>query len=381
MPNSTGRPVLGYVGYVMFDSVGMVAPPSGVTWAGDTWLRATSADIRGSQTIEKPDVVDGKTDRTVYQLGPVEIGGGIAFPAVYEKVGGSDFAPAETMWRLAMQRYGEFAGNDIAGDLGTFNTNVKYTTGTGFTYGGCAVNTYEFAITQGDVLNINMDVVGVSRYTYAGVAQRPEYQLRNTRIITWNDVVVQLYNGENAIGVNSNCVMSRGVRDFSVTCNNNIDRHYTLNGQLFPAAVLPGKRDLEGSLTFLGREPGLADFVFSATDSGDPLVPNVQDGNLTRCTEKTAVRFGYKLGLGGGLVNADDLCTSSFLVDIPGAVFEMEELNITNEVFETTVAFHILPGVEYLGVTPAEERSTDFVVAGAAGGVDPSSYLTSCVSS
>jgi len=33
-------------------------------------LRATSADINLSQTIDMPNVIDGRIDRTVYQLGP-----------------------------------------------------------------------------------------------------------------------------------------------------------------------------------------------------------------------------------------------------------------------------------------------------------------------
>lgn len=33
-------------------------------------LRATSADINLSQDITMPDVIDGRIDRTVYQLGP-----------------------------------------------------------------------------------------------------------------------------------------------------------------------------------------------------------------------------------------------------------------------------------------------------------------------
>ena len=60
-----------YMGYVGFVNIGGYI------------VRATSADISLKQDITKPDVVDGRIDRTVYRLGPQEVGGTVAFPAIY----------------------------------------------------------------------------------------------------------------------------------------------------------------------------------------------------------------------------------------------------------------------------------------------------------
>src|SRR4051812_48070793 len=76
MPAFTAK--LGYVGNVAFGfTTGLVT------------VRATSANIRASQEITYPNVVDGRIDRTLYQLGPRIVGGNIAFPLVHEGVANS----------------------------------------------------------------------------------------------------------------------------------------------------------------------------------------------------------------------------------------------------------------------------------------------------
>ncbi|MBZ4252011.1 hypothetical protein LAJ57_14005, partial [Streptococcus pneumoniae] len=65
-----------------------------------------------------PDIVDGRIDNTVYQIGPIEIGGGISFPLIHEGSAlGSDTATicgtsnsisnmAQFMWEAATAREG-----------------------------------------------------------------------------------------------------------------------------------------------------------------------------------------------------------------------------------------------------------------------------------
>ena len=45
---------------------------------------AASADIKASQDITHPEVIDGRIDTTLYQIGPLIVGGNIAFPLVHE---------------------------------------------------------------------------------------------------------------------------------------------------------------------------------------------------------------------------------------------------------------------------------------------------------
>jgi hypothetical protein len=338
MPNALGRPIQGYVGWVRF-----FTPTAGTP----TWLRATSADLKASQNIEKPDVVDGKTDRTVYQLGPMEVGGGVSFPAIYELNSSTSQTPAEQLWTLGLVRKAE-SNYEQGGDLESFNTDIKYTTGTGFKYIGCAVNTIELTVDQGGPLNVNLNVIGINR-TNLGIdsAASPDYQLRNTRIVTWNDTRVGIKHPTAGFAP----VTSANVRTFSVSVNNNIQRYYSLNGQLFPVAILPTKREITGSISFLGRANALADYVFQAT--GESIRGfNVIQGNQTRCTEKTEVWFGYQLS-----ATSETACTGQFYVKLPGCVFQVEEMSITNDIFQTTMAYHSLPGIEY----GSEGRDTTFV--------------------
>ena len=214
---NTPQASLGYVGYVVFLGAG----PNN----SDIRVRATSCDMRLSQTIDKPSVVDSKYDKTVYQLGPREVGGSISFPAVHED--GS--ASIQGLWEKAIER-------DASGRLSQFHVEVKYAnlpSTTVFRYQDCLVDTWEFSVTQGDVVNVNVGLVGVNRIAEEG--RNVEYTFRNSRIVTWNDVKVGVINDEEfipALGVTGS-----SIREFTATVNNNADRAYTLNSQLFPQDV------------------------------------------------------------------------------------------------------------------------------------------------
>jgi len=341
---------LGYVGWVRF--AGM---PAGQT----SWVRAFSADIKATQTSDRPDVVDGKTDKTVYQLKPIEVGGGVSFPAIHELTAGASDPPAKLMWKLALQRNAELDGgglvNPEGGDLGQFNTEVKYTSGVGFKYVGCIVNSYEFSIAKEENLTINLDIFGINRTTLdqSVIIQSPPYALRNTRVVGWNDVRVLARHPSGNYEVSSG-----QFRNFSAKVSNNTNRYYTLNGRLFPAAVLPTKRDINGSFTLMGRNSSLANYVYSATGN-TPLGVTINNGNQLRCTEPGEIWFGYSLASYAAQGQYDSNCSGQFFVKLPGCLFEIEELKITNDLFETTVNWHSLPGIEYMPNN--EGRNTTFI--------------------
>jgi hypothetical protein len=298
MPNIAS---LGFVGYVQF---------LGVT-AVNNMVRATSADLKVTQNIDAPNVVDGKVDRTVYQLGPKEVGGTIAFPANHED--GSSIT--EGLWKLAVERLAN------SGRLQTLTAvNIRYTNGTIFKYTDCIVDTFEFSVAQSDVVNISVGLIG--KYRTGGDDLTPVYGLRNTRVVTWNDAVVQLSGGVTVSGDE--------VRTFSANINNNSQRYYTLNGLLFVADIAPTKRDISGNLVIMGRNLSLGSRA---------------ESNEQRCTETSVLKFGYQLGKG----STSSGCTGDFLVQFPGVVFSIEEMAITNELFETTVNYKVLPGIAYGG--------------------------------
>jgi len=290
---------LGYVGHVSFDN---------------TKIRATTADIRVTQTVDKPDVVDGKVDKTVYQLGPKEVGGTVGFPGIHEDGTGV----IRTLWDYTLQR----ASNGQM--LHYSNIDVKYANGVGYRYPNCMLDSFEWNVTHEDIVNITINVIGTTR-TDIGSFTEPSYNFRNSRIVTWNDAVVELYSV--ASGGNPS-VESSEVRSFTATVANNGARYFTLNGSMFPnpQAIAPTKRDIDGSIVIMGRSPFLKDQAFT---------------NQDRCNEKSAVRFGYTI------TDAAGECPGSFTVRIPGVVFEIEELSLSNDLFETTVNWHALPGITY----------------------------------
>jgi len=325
MPSSAK---LGFVGWVRFGA--------------SYFVRATSADIGVTQAIDKPDVVDGKVDKTVYGLGPLEVGGSVSFPGVYELYTGTTKSPVAILWDWAIQR-------STSGEIIPANKQditIKYVDGLAFKYTESVIDSYEFNIAAEDVLNITVNVIGKDRKQNTEPAldhDLPDYLQKNTRIITWNDVSVNI--GGPGVSVESN-----EIRSFTATVANNVQRIYTLNDSMAPQLVLPTKRDIDGSFTLLGRNSdlGLRSYGY---DNASKV------GNEIRCTADNTICFGFNSSFGGS-----STCDSSWNVKFENCVvFEIEEMAITNDFFETTVNWHALPGIRY--VDGGELESENFVVA------------------
>lgn len=308
MPSIASQ-VLGFIGYVEF-----ILPGGTDIVAGSRIVRATSCDVKATQNIEPGNVVDAHIDKTTYSLGPIEVGGTIAFPAVYED--GSDVTTS--LWALCLNR-------GVNGELTPISQiNIKYADQAAYAYLGDIIDTFEFTVTQSDFVNISVGIIGISRDDSFVIKQPGStgfFGLRNSRIVTWNDAVVDFMG----VGLQSN-----EVRSFSATVNNNSQRFFSLNGQLTAQIVAPTKRDITGSISIMGRNQTLATLAYS---------------NKNRCTEQNQVKFGYQVGVG---VTGTG-CNGSFLVQLPGIVYHIEEIAITNELLETTVAYRSLPGIAYNG--------------------------------
>jgi len=297
---------MGYVGFVEIDG---------------NLIRATSADIKLTQEITKPDVIDGRIDRTVYQLGPQEVGGSVAFPAIYDNAGGT--TTVTNLWKLACTR-------TQIGTLLPFETKIKYAQTDGaynqssFTYDACVVNSMQFSVTQSDVMNITTDVVGLTR-TPTSIPNPPGTSIAtdNSRVVTWADSRINIIEGTSRpdhyrpIGLGGN-IGGQHVRSFEVNVNNNVERFYTLNQALFAQAIAPAKRDVTGNIVFMGRLDGLGELAFT---------------NELSAYEDTAIQFGFQPSIG----------STQFIRRLPNVVFQIEEMAITNNLFETTVNWHSLP--------------------------------------
>jgi len=295
---------MGYVGFVDVDG---------------SIIRATSADISLTQEVTKPDLVDGRIDRTTYQLGPQEVGGSIAFPAIYDNDGG--VTTVANMWEKVCRR------TEI-GTLLSFPITVKYAqTGTynssTFSYDNCVVNSLQLSVTQSDVMNISMDIIGLTRTAKSlNDSDSPGYPTPdaqdNSRVVTWADSRIEINAGDQRpIGLGGQ-VGGQFVRSFEINVNNNVERFYTLNKALFAQSIAPSKRDVSGSIVFIGRLDGLGQLAVTNEDFA---------------YENTEIRFGFTPTVG----------SSEFIRKLPNVIFQIEEMSITNSLFETTMNWHSLP--------------------------------------
>lgn len=319
---------MGFVGFVRFrPNAFNSSNPEGYI------IRARTAEMNVKQEITKPDIIDSRYDRTVYQLGPKEVDGTIEFPAVYDAQGGANIC--EILYKHAV-------GRTPQGLLWDFPVEVKYAASatypneSEFTYTGCIVNSWNFSVAKQDTVNIRVELIGLAREytslatplatgTSAGYSTAAgSNMVGNTRAVTWNDARAEIVrdvanNGRGGFDV----IQSQYMRNFECTINNNANRFYTLNGQLFAQSVAPTKRDIMGRFVLMGRHKDLAALAWD---------------NEKFASESTLIRFGFtpKSGSGASAV-------AGFGCQLPNCVFAIEEMSLTNDIFETTVNWHSLP--------------------------------------
>ncbi len=324
---------MGFVGFVRLLGGTVLGNSDGVASVSHNsyLIRATTADINLTQEITKPDIIDSRYDRTVYQLGPKLVDGSVAFPVVYELPTGQTDSLFEILYRYAVTRQNN-------GTLSDFDMEVKYASSNTlphndaeFKYTGCIVNSWQFSVAQSDVVTCSIDIIGVNREP-AGALDPPNRSdsactgsstsssdtLGTTRIVTWNDSRVEISGGRFA-----GAIGGQYVRSFEANIANDAERFYSLNTQLFAQAIAPRKRDVTGSLVLIGRHPDLGAVAISNQDN---------------CTESGNIKFGYATpGTGEG-------CSSStFNVTLPNCIFEIETMSLTNDLFESTINWHSLP--------------------------------------
>lgn len=219
IPPAPGR--MGYIGSV--DIYGRV-------------VRALSSSLKASQTINIPDVVDNRIDRTLYQLGPVEVGGNVVIPVVKTSTQNSFL---QFVWEIATLR------DQNTGELLRFGDVIlEYSHQQVRTFHQCRVNTLEMRATQGDRVEATVDFMGTT-FVDAGTSTGMQ-DLSPARVLTWNDVVITA--GGNVTF--DTCI----VRAFSFTINNNCSRNYTFcpSTALFASNISTGKRAIQGNMEFQG---------------------------------------------------------------------------------------------------------------------------------
>lgn len=325
-----------YMGFVGFVRLISNEPIPGWKQPDNFLIRANTADLKLSQEITRPEVIDSRFDRTLYQLGPKLVDGSLSFPAMYDQVG--DTNVFEALYRYSVTR-------NNSGLLTPFDLDVKYAASRGaeqqaeFVYRQCIANTWEFRVAQSDVVTCTIAVIGIDRQpkTLAvpsradgltdcvenggyggGIEIDDSNPVGTTRVVTWADARVRITPGRGT----SIPIDGRFIREFSVSINNNAERFYTLNSQLFAQAIAPRKREVTGTLLLMGRNPTLS---------------TLAETNEEFCNEESYIDFGY-------VSKNNSTCPGSdFSVRLPNIIFQIEEMALTNDLFETTVAWSSLP--------------------------------------
>jgi hypothetical protein len=312
------------MGYIGFLKLLLSTGPSIV-------VRATSCDIKTSQEISYPDVVDARADQTIYQLGPKVTGGSVAFPLIHDVISSSNTCPTtgnaintalqadsliRELWILA-------AARDSYGKLTDFTSNVRYSDSLGYSYPLCLVNSLTLTVAQSNAIECSMDVWGgasalnngVDRTLLGtgdfGIPPNDVNYLAPARVATWNDFVVYLYN------IGTNPIQGRELREFTVTINNNLERFYTLNGSLATYDIAAKKREISGTIKILGNNIDMTNYTSS---------------NENRYTSNAQIGFGLKLGSNNPYWGTG----------LNGCVFEIEEVSLSTGLFETSTKYRAL---------------------------------------
>lgn len=331
---------MGFVGFVRFKPTegsgynSTLIPNTGIT------VRVTSADIKLSQEISYPDVVDNKIDQTIYQLGPAVVGGTIQFPLVHEgaNVGnlyGKSACVDENAASLVQSLWKIVADRDEVGRMKhAFDCHVRYADNLAYKYYGCLVNQMTFTINQSEPVQVSAEVIGgatspVSGGTGVGSLRgemTPDAStdltkmLAPARIVTWNDAIISFWRENVDNSDTAGFLTAAEIRQFTCTVNNNIERFYTLNGRLGPQDIAAKKRELSGTLDIMGHNNKLSLWTASNED---------------RFTAPSGIAFGYKLG-------NNDPGHAYWATGLFGVVFEIEEVALSTGLFETKTKWRAL---------------------------------------
>ena len=332
---------MGWVGYIFLRSNKLGA---------NNILRVTSANVNLKQEISRPDVLDGRIDKTVYQPGPKMVDGSISMPVVIDVQDPDSFNGCPNIsdltnnsvagsvlnnlwcWTTARGNHGRQLYDDV-------NFDIRYANSTAYIFDNTICNTLALSVTQGDMVKLDLNVIGRGRQRPTDPTKEPIISdfLSPARVLTWNDVTV---NGVQGCGSsNTDLFFSNSIRSWSLNINNNAERFFSLNGSLYPIDVVFGKREITGSMTLLGVQERLR---------------KLADTNQDRFTEKNELRFSFHVGESTEVNTPNGIAFTSrdwkagmavppgnpiFYRKLTAVVFQIESVELRNSVLESSVEY------------------------------------------
>jgi len=267
--------MMGFIGQVVVPSLG-------------TQIRATSCSLNAKQTIDHPDVIDGATDWSIFQLRGIEVDGDVAFPVL----NGQAFITG----LMAMVARDGSTGQLVQTpqDVTVYYDKVTY----GRKFSGCSVNTFEIRATAGERVDATINFWGRNMTNLIGGGGSATGVLR---VLSWADIAIG--------GAGDACK----IREFSISVNNSLARNYTFCAEdgFFPNNISAGKRQVNGTLGFLGPAPG------------DIPPPTDASGNAPCTPTLPTLTFSLNCGVGN--------------ITVKNVVFEYQTLEAQPGVIVSTV--------------------------------------------
>tara|TARA_Y100000034_G_scaffold87954_1_gene105516 strand:+ start:4438 stop:5460 length:1023 start_codon:yes stop_codon:yes gene_type:complete len=273
-------------------------------------IRAESCDVTAKQDINAIPDVDGAIDHTRYSLQPYAIDGNIAF-ALDQSQTADSFLVFEQLFNDAVLR-------DSTGQLEATDRrlHVRYYPGYSYTYLDMHINTFNLSVSQGDVLKATASMMGRGRKANEF---QPNFDqnsdLAPVRVIQFNDIEIAILPDSSMASTDatiSEPITSTVVRSFDMSINNNCEAIYTLSSALTPYDIIAKKREISGSFTFAGKQDELAEWATA---------------HESRAQSSVDLIFRVKFG-------SD---TTVDLFRLKGVVPQIESVNITNDLVETTM--------------------------------------------
>lgn len=367
---------MGFVGSVRLVNVRAGGTPGASRVNTDQFIRVSSCNISAKQEVKPEEVIDGRMDRILYSIGGRSVDGSMDFPLVhdgqlgapdasYSCAGAGQVSLAQSIWQMAAVR-------DPQGRLlYEFDTVIRYNSSVAFEYPSCMLKKVSLTVNQGDVVKMNAEVEGRGRQGSAAegwimrrevdsanqAGKDPKEQFPNlkapVRAVTFNDFRIGVFFRTGA----SIDIPGDYIRSFDVSLDNNVEKFYTLNGNLAPQDIVAKKRNIEGNLTLMG----FAEMEFH----------NAIYNNQDFTSSKNKIQFGYGFGSSP---------TAYFGTALHGVIFQIESVDVKNDLVETKIPFkamgHCENAYEAIEIGKAGVNPRTYTAgANAFGGPTSSSYF------
>jgi hypothetical protein len=259
-------------------------------------VRVTSFGLKATQEIQSMDTVDATWDYTAYRYGPIKVEGDVALPI-----------PSGENILLDVLDFVSKRSPNTGRLTNAGPIEAAYDHTLAYRYTGCQANTASFSIQAEEAIDLGIGFIGAAREIGSVAIDKTSSFFQPRRVLTWDDVTFGGNIGDESATIADSCQ----VRSFNFEINNNVTAFYGLCGDLFtiPENIVAGKREVSGT--------------FEAAWGGGFLFQN----------------YAYQTNSRGDDTTTDELSLDvrgNGIVRFPGVIFNMEEINITNDFFVGT---------------------------------------------